>query len=378
MARLATLFDGHLDLAWNATAFGRDQTLTLQELRQRERELPRDGRETPTVSLPALRSGHVAVFQGTLFARAQPSTPPGRMLLRVDTDHPSQAIAHAAAVAQLAYYQLLARQGDLRLIADAATLEAHWSAWERGNGTRPGCILMIEGADPVTEPDEIRWWHERGVRAVSLAHAGISAYATGNGTPPGAGGLTMAGRVLLERMAELGMALDLSHLSDASFAEAIERYEGPVFASHTNCRQLAPGDRQFNDAQLRLIGHRDGVVGVALHNAMLSRQWQSQPGRREAVGLSNVAEHIDHICQRIGDARHAAIGSDLDGGFGVESVPHDVDSIADLPRLAEHLSKRGFKDADIRAVLHGNWLDFWRHVFAPAEEATTDQDPPLL
>ncbi len=359
------LFDGHLDLAWNATAFGRDQTLPLEQLRQRERDLPRDGREPPMVSLPQLRRAGVAVFLGTLFARAQPATAPGRMLLRADTDFPSQALAHAAAVAQLGYYQLLARRGELRLIDEAAGLEQHWAAWHDGTCHSLGCILMIEGADPVTEPDEIRWWHRQGVRALSLSHAGISAYAAGNGAPADAGGLTEPGRALLAHMAELGMALDLSHLSDAGFAEAIERYDGPVFASHSNCRQLVPGDRQLGDGQLRIIGQRGGVIGVALHNAMLSRHWQGGPGRRQGVSLRAAAEHIDHICQRLGDARHAAIGSDLDGGFGLDSCPHELDSIADLPRLAEHLSARGFRDGDIAAVFHGNWLGFWRRVLAP-------------
>ena len=122
---------------------------------------------------------------------------------------------------------------------------------------------------------------------------------------------------LLREMSACGMLLDTTHISDRSFWEALEYYPGPILASHQNCRALAPGERQFTDEQLKAIIERDGVVGAALDAWMLYPDWVRGETDPSVLTLSSVADHIDHICQLAGSTRHAAIGSDLDGGYGL-------------------------------------------------------------
>jgi membrane dipeptidase len=167
-------------------------------------------------------------------------------------------------------------------------------------------------------------------------------------------------------MERLGIVLDLTHCSDEAFWQALEHYNGPVLASHNNCRALVPNQRQFTDDQLRAIIERDGVIGAALDAWMLKPAWSIGEHHNPAnpvVTLSDVVDHIDHICQLAGNARHAAIGSDLDGGFGREQSPSDLDTIADLQKLAGLLAARGYGETDIAAIMHGNWLRLLRSVW---------------
>jgi membrane dipeptidase len=348
------IFDGHLDLAWNALSWNRDLTLPLDELRRREAHLcdhPARGRGT--VCLPELRRGGVRACLATLLARAKRDTPPERAHLRINLDFASQPIAAAAARGQHAYYRALEEQGHVRTQHDARALEDHWSS----STNSVGVILAMEGADPIINPSHLDRWFAVGLRVVGLAHYGPSAYAVGTGD---SGPLTSAGVQLLRAMRRLGMILDLTHCSDPSFFQALDTFGGPVLASHSNCRALVPGDRQFSDEQIRLIVDRGGVIGAAMDCWMLQPGWQRDSSDRLLVTLATVADHIDHVCQLAGNARHAAIGSDLDGGFGTEQCPADVDSIADVQQLAPILASRGYSTDDLAAIFHGNWLRLFR------------------
>jgi membrane dipeptidase len=191
---------------------------------------------------------------------------------------------------------------------------------------------------------------------LSLAHYGPSRYAVGSGAE---GPLTGEGRQLLAEMERVGMILDVTHLSEPGFTEALELFRGPLMASHNNCRALVPGDRQFSDEQIGRLVERDTVIGVAMDAWMLHPYWQKGRTPHDVVRIDAVCDHIDHICQLSGDCRHAAIGSDLDGGYGTEQTPAGLDSIADLQKLGEILARRGYSDEDIDGVFHGNWLRFF-------------------
>jgi membrane dipeptidase len=219
-----------------------------------------------------------------------------------------------------------------------------------------GIVLLMEGADPIVAPAQLQRWFDDGPRVVGLAHYGPSAYAVGTGD---SGPLTASGAELLRAMRRLRMILDLTHGCDPSFYQAIDLFDGPLLASHNNCRALVPGDRQFSDEQIRLIIERCGVIGVALDAWMLHPGWIRGASDRGLVTLENTADHIDHICQLAGNAHHAAIGSDLDGGFGTEQCPADLDSIADLQKLAGILDARGYTSDDVARIFHGNWLRFF-------------------
>lgn len=339
------LIDAHLDLSYNALNWNRDLRLPVAAIRRQEEDMTGKGRGTNTVAFPEMRAGEVGVCLATVLARSNPKG-------ASNIDHRNQEIAYAMAQGQLAYYRALCAQGGCAMIYDLADLRRVCRQWNADPATAPfGFILSMEGADPILSPDRVPEWWEQGLRVVGLAHYGPSAYAHGTAS---AGGLTPRGRDLLRWMEEAGMILDLTHLADESFWEAARIWRGPLLASHNNCRALVPGDRQFTDDQIAFIVERGGVIGAAFDAWMLAPNWSLE--RRPRVQLDAVLDHIDHICRIAGNTRHVAIGSDLDGGFGTEQCPEGLDSIADLQKIPELLRRRGYGEADIEAILHGNWL----------------------
>lgn len=345
------LIDAHLDLSWNALGWNRDLEREISAIRHAEREMTGKARGRNTVSLPELRKAEVGIAIVTVLARANAT---GKHSL----DFRTQEIAAATALGQLEYYRLLERRGLCTMIEDLPALERVFAGWQASPQTTPfGFILSMEGADPIVDPSHAEFWFRRGLRIVGLAHYGPSAYAHGTGSE---GGLTAAGHELLRAMEELGLILDLTHLADQAFWEAVDRFRGPVLASHNNCRSITPGKRQFSDEQIRKIIEREGVIGVAFDAWMLAPGWTEDRAGREPIVIGNAVEHIDHICQIAGDAKHIAIGSDLDGGFGTEQSPDDMDTIADLQRLRTMLAERGYSASDIEGIYHGNWMDFFR------------------
>jgi membrane dipeptidase len=243
---------------------------------------------------------------------------------------------------------------------------AEWAAWDarypgEETGAPPplGVVISMESADAVLRPAELRDWWDGGLRLLGPAHFGPGRYAGGTGSELG---LTELGPPLLSEMARVGIILDLTHCSDQAFWEALARYDGPVHASHNNCRVLNPHQRQLSDRQIRAIIERDGVIGV------VPGCWQLKPGWRngdsnESVSLADVVPHIDHICQIAGASRHVGIGSDLDGGVGREGFAHDLDTIADLQKIGALLSQRGYTEGDVAAIMHANWTGFLKRAW---------------
>lgn len=373
------ILDAHLDLAWNALSFDRDQTLPVETLRAREAGMTGPGRGNCTTSLPAMREAGIGICLATLLARALPGAGSagafaeshvgqrvrGEVILREDLDFANQTICCAAAQGQMAYYRMLEYDGELKLIRTAADLLAAVETWRRWLATGRvaveapppiGAILSMEGADPIRRVNEAAKWFENGLRTACLAHYGPSAYAMGTG---GDGPLTPEGRELVRSFDRLGILLDLVHTGDRAIEEALDLYTRPVFVSHGNCRALVPHDRQMSDGQIQAVAARDGVIGVVLDAWMIVPGFERGKPREENPTLEHLAQHIDHICQLTGSSRHVGIGSDLDGGFGNEQTPREVLAITDLPRLGDVLSKRGYSDDAIDAIFHGNFLRFF-------------------
>jgi membrane dipeptidase len=346
------IIDSHLDLSWNALSWNRDLTQPVVEIRKSEAGMHDPRRGQNTVSFPELRRGEVAVSLATLLARASGLRDP---LL----DYRSREIAYAMAQGQLAYYRILESQGHLLMLRDRAALQVHINSWksDRRDATPLGYILSMEGADPILSPRQVEEWWNSGLRVVGVTHYGANSYAHGTGVE---GGFTPLGRELLRALEEVGMVLDVTHLADESFLQAVEAYHGPILASHNNCRALVPGQRQFSDEQIKSIIQRDGVIGAAFDNWMLYPGYKPGETPNTAASLSSVVDHIDHVCQLAGNARHAAIGSDLDGGYGREQSPHDLDTIADLQKIPVLLSQRGYATENIEHIMHGNWVRFFR------------------
>jgi membrane dipeptidase len=225
-----------------------------------------------------------------------------------------------------------------------------------------GYILSLEGADSILSLNHLTQAHQNGLRAIGPAHYGPGIYANGTGA---GGGFNPKGRELLKEMERLGFILDVTHLCDDCFWEALDLYQGPIWASHQNCRALVPHVRQFSDEQIKALIARGGVLGVAMDAWMLVPGWvrgQTTP-QSANVTLSSYVEHIDHICQLAGNAHHVGIGSDLDGAFGCEQTPQDLNTIADLAKILELLSQRGYQPDEVTRITHQNFIGFLQQVW---------------
>jgi membrane dipeptidase len=349
------IFDAHLDLAMNAVEWNRDLTRPIHEIRQREQHLTdKPDRGRGTVCLPEMRRGGIRLCVATQIARyVKPGHPlPG-------WHSPEQAWAMTQA--QLSWYRAMEEKGEMTQITDLRSLEKQLANSEAHGPI--GYILSLEGADSLVTLRHLERSWEQGLRAVGPAHYGPGTYAQGTHVT---GGLGQRGRELLKEMERLRIILDATHLSDDGFWEALDHFHGPVWASHSNCRALVPDQRQFSDEQLKALIERGAVIGGALDAWMMIPGWFRGKTRPEEVGLKleRLIDHIDHVCQLAGNAKHSGIGSDLDGGFGREQCPEDLDTIADLARLPELFAARGFGKPDIEAIASGNFVGFLRRAWA--------------
>lgn len=346
------IIDSHLDLAWNALQWNRNLQGPIHLIREQEKDIPGPGRGQGTVSLSEMSKGRIAICFATLLARST-GTP------KQHIDYQSPAQAYGIAQGQLAYYRGLADAGEVRLITKITELENHlsaWQAWESNTTSNQppiGIIVSMESADPILTPDQLSAWKEAGLRVIGPAHYGAGRYAGGTSTELG---FTQDGFQLLQEMEKLNIALDVTHLTDKAFWEAMDQFNGTILASHNNCRAIVPHQRQFDDEQIRAIIARGGVIGAAFDNWMIRPDWNHAEKENPNVVLEDVVHHMDHVCQLAGNCLHSAIGSDLDGGFGREQSPSDLNTIADLQQIAVILQKRGYKDEDISMIMHGNWL----------------------
>ena len=276
---------------------------------------------------------------------------------------PQQAWAQTQG--QLAWYKSMEEEGEMVPIHNLPTLEEHLQLWSDPilDEKKPvGYILSLEGADSLVTLRHLEKAYGYGLRAVGPAHYGPGRYAYGTDSHGGLGNL---GRELLKEMERLHMILDATHLGDESFWEALEHLNGPIWASHNNVRALVPHNRQFSDDQIRELIRRGAVIGGALDAWMLVPQWIRGVSTPQSMHcfLEVVIDHMDHICQIAGNASHIGIGSDLDGAFGREQCPHDLETIADLQKFPSLFKKRGYSDEDIEKIMHGNWIRFLKNAW---------------
>jgi membrane dipeptidase len=347
------IFDAHLDLSMNALEWNRDITQSVADIRRRETgRTDKIDRARGTVALPDMRRGKIGLCVATQIGRyVGPGNPlPGWH---------SPEIAWAQTQGQLAWYRAMEEAGEMVQIVDAAGLKRHVELW---SGNPPpnapiGYILSLEGADSIRTPKHLEQAYAQGLRALGPAHYGAGRYSPGTHLP---GPLTPIGRELVKEMDRLGMILDATHLSDEAFWEVLELFPGPIWASHSNCRKLVPDQRQFDDDQIKALVARGAVIGGALDAWMMVPGWIRGTTTPETSGvkLEHLLDHWDHICQLAGNANNIGIGTDLDGGYGLEQSPGDIDTIADLNRLPDMLAKRGYAKNDIPRIMHGNWVEF--------------------
>ncbi|MBZ5856182.1 dipeptidase [Flavihumibacter profundi] len=353
------IFDAHLDLSMNAMEWNRDLKLPVATINEREKGLTdKRDRGNAVVSLPELRKGNIGLVVATQIARyVSPENPlPG-------WHSPEQAWAQTQG--QLAWYKTMEAAGEMVQVYDKLSLEKHLQLWNNGidNIKKPiGYILSLEGADSIIDLSYVEKAYSYGLRAIGPAHYGPGRYAQGTDAT---GFMGAAGQDLLKEMERLNIILDATHLCDDSFWEALDHFNGRVWASHNNCRSLVNHNRQFSDDQIRALIERDAVIGGVLDAWMMVPDWirgVSEPVSMQCK-MEVLVDHIDHICQLAGNCLHVGMGSDLDGGYGKEQAPYDLNSIADLQIFITLLKKRGYGQLEIENIMHGNWIRFLRETW---------------
>ncbi len=348
------IIDAHLDLAMNALEWNRDLRWSVGEIRKSEKEMTdKPDRALGTVSLQSMREGNIAICVATQIARyvKRGNTLPG-------WKSPEQAWSQTQG--QLAWYKTMEEDGQMVMIKTGDELLNHLTLWDNSPGNAPvGYILSLEGADSIISIDHLRRAYDYGLRAVGPAHYGPGTYAHGTDS---SGGIGKKGQELFKEIERLGMILDTTHLCDESFRETLDLFNGPVLASHNNCRVFVPHNRQLSDEQIKELISRDAVIGVALDAWMMVPGWIRGESTPESmnVSLKQVVQNIDHICQIAGNSLHAGVGSDLDGAFGKEQCPHDLDTIADLQKLPDMLSEKGYNKEDTENIMNANWIRFFK------------------
>ena len=349
--------DAHLDLSMNAMEWNRDLRKTVYDIRERENQLTdKADRAKGTVAFPELRKGNIGLVVATQIARyVAPENPlPGWH---------SAHQAWAQTQGQLAWYKAMEAAGEMVMIEDKTALDAHVALWMNNepNDKKPiGYILSLEGADSLITLDNLHVAYEYGLRALGPAHYGPGRYANGTDAT---GNLNEKGKDLLREMDRLNMILDATHLCDDAFWDAMGIFNGPVWASHNNCRSLVNHNRQFSDDMIKTLIERGAVIGAAFDAWMIVPDWIRGKSLPEQMNCSieKILDHMDHICQIAGNALHIGLGTDLDGGYGLEQSPYDLDTIADLQHIPSMLLKRGYSNEDVQNVMHGNWLRFLRN-----------------
>jgi membrane dipeptidase len=337
------IVDAHLDLAYNALR-GRD---VLRPARQQAADA--DG--IPSVGLPDLRAGGVGLICATIFCA--PDSPKER-------GYRTPEEAYAMAMDQLHWYQKQAESGEMAFVRTSGQVPAGGAGIPPVQGVRHGrnahaavnSILLLEGADPIRTPDDVRLFFDFGVRIVGLAWK-RTRYAGGTAAP---GPLTPEGVKLVPELDRAGLIHDASHLAEDSFWQLMDVSGGRVMASHSNCRAIVPTDRQLSDDMIKAIAAREGIIGINYYDRFLVPP--SEYGNRRAT-LEDVTRHMKHMCDLIGDADHVGIGTDMDGGLGREQIPVEIETSEDLKRLADALSSTGFPDEAVRGIMGESWLRFF-------------------
>ncbi len=352
------IFDAHLDLSMNAMEWNRDMRLPLVEIRRRELGMSdKPDRTRNTICLPEMRRARMGLCVATQIARYS-----GRFSKLPGWSSPEQAWAQTQG--QLAWYRAMEECGEMVQLRTGAEVEAHAARWRAATAEDMaklpiGYLLSLEGADSILSWRHLEKSRADGLIALGPVHYGPGVY--GHGTDD-QGELTLKGRELLKEMERLGIILDVTHLCDESFWDALGRYSGPLWASHHNCRALANWNRQLTDEQIKAIIERGAVIGMAFDAIMMVHGWTHMRSKAQDFNLKmeKICEHIDHVCQIAGNAKHVGIGTDLDGGFGNEQTPMDLDSVTDLHSLVATLAARGYSPEDIDSIFSGNFLGFLR------------------
>jgi membrane dipeptidase len=354
--------DAHQDMAWNMLCFERDYTQRNQEIRDYEKntQIPSWNQDT-ILGWDVYQKAKTAIVFSTLFsAPVRYQEGDWDKFCYKDFDEARRMYLKNIE----AYHRLLDEHAEkFTLIKDHQSLTSHLSDWELSETDNPvGLVFLMEGAEAVRHPEELEEWWDLGLRIIGPAWTGTR-FCGGTKEP---GGLSKDGYALLDGMADHGFVLDISHMDQQAVLETFDHYSGQIMASHANPKGMmkaSDSNRFLSDRVIEGLIERDGVIGVVIFNAFLKEGWKNNDPR-DLVSINDIVAHIDYICQIAGDAKHVGIGSDADGGFGLQSCPIDFDTLADVQKLVDPLEKKGYSDEDIAGIMGENWIRFLKQSLA--------------
>jgi membrane dipeptidase len=336
------------------------------------------------VDIPRMRTGHVA----GLF-----------LSVWTDTDRftPIQTIRRTLEQIDAVRRETARHPADLAL---ATTADQILAAKKRG---RIAILMGLEGGAAIdSDLAVLRTYFDLGVRYMTLTHTNHTPWADASSKPPEHNGLTDFGRQVVREMNRLGMMVDISHVSDKTFYDALETSSAPIIASHSSCRSIADVPRNMTDDMLRAIAARGGVVHINFYEGFLEPGFndrenalQDQQARQDSIDnqtpnfgdrsrngpavrkinaernarlgrvpLSRLLDHFEHAV-KIAGIDHVGLGSDFDGAD--DMFPQDMEDISKIPNLVRGLMERNFSDAGILKILGGNTLRVMRAVEQAAE-----------
>ena len=338
------------------------------------------------ISIPKMRKGHLGAEFFSIW---------------VPVDWPRQDLIHRALDLIDVVNEQVARHSDSLGMARSAVDVV------RLHRQHKIAILMgLEGGHIII--DDLRVldnFYRLGVRYMTLTHTRDTDWADSSGDKPRHNGLTPFGRQVVERMNRLGMMVDISHVSDKTFYDAVAASKAPVIASHSSCRALCDAPRNMTDDMIRTLAKNGGVMDINYYSAFLDPQFRAAANRiskqvdaaiaaarkqRESEGKTLsyaaenairvkmqanlpqpdyrvIADHIDHAV-KVGGIDHVGLGSDFDG---IDAIPRGMEDSSKLPTLVEELARRGYSEKDLEKILGGNVLRVMRQVARVSQEMQT-------
>lgn len=353
---MTIIIDAHQDIAFNALTFNRDILRSAYDTRESEKgsQIPQWNEGEATVGWPDYQKGQVAIIFATLWNPPKQFCSGAWDVLSYQNLDQASRLAHQ----QFEYYHRLVQENPdkFTLILNQHDLNRVLADWDNPTSehTHPvGLMLHMEGAEGLRSMSELEEFFELGVRQVGPVWAGLRYCGGSKALRP----FDREGFTLLETMASLGIGMDISHMSESAALTAMDHFDGPVIASHSNSRTLLKGrsgERHLTDRTIQMLFEREGCIGVVPYNKFLSTEWElNTPG--ETVTIDHIIDQIDYFCQMAGDSMHVGIGSDLDGGFGFPNIPAELDTISDLQKLEPRLLARGYTCEDVKNIFHLNW-----------------------
>ncbi|MGA2983658.1 MAG: dipeptidase [Terriglobia bacterium] len=338
------------------------------------------------ISIPKMRAGHLGAEFFSIW---------------VDVAWPKQDIIHRALDLIDVTDQQVARHSDALGLATTA------DDIERLHREGKIAILMgVEGGHQIEgDLHVLDIYFRLGVRYMTLTHTKNDELGDSSGDKPGWKGLSPLGRQAVKRMNQLGMMVDISHVSDKTFYDALAVSKAPLIASHSSCRALCSAPRNMTDDMIRALAKNGGVMDINFYSGFLSQAFQDGYGKIEkqfeaalaaaraqsakqgkrlsyleevrieqrlikdlpVPSYTAIADHIDHAV-KVGGIDHVGLGSDFDG---VDSAPRGMEDVSKIPNLVIELARRGYSEEDLEKILGGNVLRVMRQVEQVARQMQT-------